>query len=216
MSLSLETSLATWIRLYDFNFTVKSMRSSGYCACVSVYYFCVHVYMAYVISLGYARAWQNIKHLSSKIRCDIAAKFSVIVQTAGECRLIFWHVISKCFSLRKIISFLQRYRKTSNFRKSIVRNNNISKKWSNGIKTFGPMTRAGMNFDRLACWRNYPSALIKWSNETVRIVSSWRHVKYFGKLKWDWVHSMLIHLSGSTALMKSLIWAHKYHQCNVR
>ena len=40
---------------------------------------------------------------------------------------------------------------------------------------------------------------IKWSNETVRIVSSWRHVKYFGKLKWDRVHSMLIHLSGSTA-----------------
>ena len=61
------------------------------------------------------------------------------------------------------------------------------------------MTRAGMNFDRLACWRNDPSALIKWSNETVRIMSSWRHVKYFGKLKWDRVHSMLIHLSGSTA-----------------
>ena len=103
------------------------------------------------------------------------------------------------FSLRRIISFLQRYRKTSNFRKSIVRNNNISKKLSNGIKTFGPMTRAGMNFDRLACWRSDPSALIKWSNETVRIVSSRRHVKYFGKLKWDRVHSMLIHLSGSTA-----------------
>ena len=89
--------------------------------------------------------------------------------------------------------------KPRNFRKSTVQNNNISKKWSNGIKTFGPMTRAGMNFDRLACWRNDPSALIKWSNETVRIVSSWRHVKYFGKLKWDRVHSMLIHLSGSTA-----------------
>ena len=130
---------------------------------------------------------------------DSPFKLPWIVQTAGKCRLIFWHVISKCFSLRRIISFLQRYRKTSNFRKSIVRNNNISKKWSNGIKTFGPMTRAGMNFDRLACWRNDPSALIKWSNETVRIVSSWRHVKYFGKLKWDRVHSMLIHLSGSTA-----------------
>ena len=77
--------------------------------------------------------------------------------------------------------------------------NNISKKWSSGIKTFGPMTRAGMNFDRLACWRNDPSASIKRSNETVRIVSSWRHVKYFGKLKWDRVHSMLFHLSGSTA-----------------
>ena len=145
------TSLATWIRLYDFNFTVKSMRSSGYCACVSVYYFCVHVYMVYVISLR--SSLTEHQALSSKIRCDITAKFSVIVglQTAGECRLIFWHFISKCFSLRRIISFLHRYRKTSNFRKSIVRNNSISKKWSNGIKTFGPMTRAGMDFDRLGC-----------------------------------------------------------------
>ena len=47
--------------------------------------------------------------------------------------------------------------------------------------------------------KNDPSALIKWLNETVRIVSSWRRVKYFGKLKWDRVYSMLIHLSGSTA-----------------
>ena len=43
-----------------------------------------------------------------------------------------------------------------------------------------------------------PSALIKCSDENVRIMS-WCHAKYLGKLKWDRVHSMLIHLSGSTA-----------------
>ena len=63
-------------------------------------------------------------------------------------------------------------------------------------KNFWTNDQGRMNFDRLACWRNDPD---KWSNETVHIVSSWRHVKYFGKLKWDRVHSMLIHLSGSTA-----------------
>ena len=64
-------------------------------------------------------------------------------------------------------------------------------------KNFWTNDQGRMNFDRLACWRNNPD---KWSNETVRIVSSWRHgIKYFGKLKWDRVNSMLIHLSGSTA-----------------
>ena len=114
-------------------------------------------------------------------------KYAVTSQpnwNSTDCRWVqvdFWHVIYECFSFRRIISLDQRYRKTSNFRKSIVRNKYSSKKWSNGIKPFEPMTRAGMNFDRLACWRNGPSTF-KWSDETVPIVS-WRHVKYLGIFK---------------------------------
>ena len=133
------------------NFTVKSMRPSGCCACLSVCHFCVYAYMAYV----YARAWQNIKHLSSKIRWRHG--LIEIVQTADESRLIFWHVISVyIFHSEGSFYFSNITKKPWTSEKaSFEIKTASSKKWSNGIKTFGPMTRAGMNFDRLVCWRPF-------------------------------------------------------------
>ena len=91
------------------------------CVLVSMSLLCVCIRHTFTLELDRTSSICPVKYaVTSRPNWNTV----VGLQTAGECRLIFWHVISECFSFRRISSFLQRYRKTLKFRNSIVRNKN--------------------------------------------------------------------------------------------